>query len=230
MLQTFGEEIWTVGGPTLAIAGFPYPTRMVVIRLTDGGLFVWSPVALTEPLQHAIDRLGPVRHIIAPNGLHHLYVGAWQDAYPAAKTHGVAHLRTKRPDLRWDGDLGDTPAAAWAPDIDQVLIPGTRSTTEAVFFHRASRTAIFTDLIQHFEPGWVTGWRALAARLDLLTAPEPAVPRKFRLMMSDRRAARAAVLRILEWPTEKLLAAHCPPLTQNGRDVIARAFAWLVRR
>lgn len=87
MLQQFGEEIWTVDGPTVSVAGFAYPTRMIVIRLSDGSLFLWSPTALSSELQAAIDRLGPVRHIIAPNSLHHLFVGAWQAAYPAAQSY-----------------------------------------------------------------------------------------------------------------------------------------------
>ena len=39
---------------------------------------------------------------------------------------------------------------------------------------------LFTDLLQQFPPDWFHGWRALIARLDLMTAPEPSTPRKFR--------------------------------------------------
>ena len=99
--------------------------------------------------------------------------------------------------------------------------------TEAVFFHRQSQTAIFTDLIQQFSPDWFSGWRAVIARLDLMTAPQPEVPRKFRNAFVGRRAARAAVRRILEWPAERVLMAHAPPVTQDGQTFIRRAFRWL---
>ncbi len=46
MLQPFGEEIWLADGSIAMVAGFRYPTRMAVIRLADGGLFVWSPIQL----------------------------------------------------------------------------------------------------------------------------------------------------------------------------------------
>jgi hypothetical protein len=111
--------------------------------------------------------------------------------------------------------------------VDQVTVRGNLITTEIVFFHCKSRTAIFTDLIQNFRPGWFRGWRALIARLDLMTAPEPAVPRKFRLAFVNRRAARAALRRILTWPTGKVLMAHAPPVEADGRAFIARTFAWL---
>jgi hypothetical protein len=230
MLRCFAEEIWTAEGPIVSIAGFDYPTRTIVIRLSDGGLFIWSPTALSSDLQAAVDGLGPVCHIVAPNTLHHMFITEWHRAYPGAKIHAAPDLRAKHPDLNWDSDLDDTRPAEWANDIDQVVMRGNGITTEVVFFHRRSRTAIFTDLIQNFEPGWFRGWRALAARLDLLTAPRPTVPRKFRVAFYNRRLARNALRQILAWPTEAVLAAHAAPVSHNGRDVIARAFEWLLPR
>ena len=41
MLKQFGHEIWIADGPVVtAAAGFHYPTRMAIIRLSDGGLFI----------------------------------------------------------------------------------------------------------------------------------------------------------------------------------------------
>lgn len=230
MLLQFGEEIWTAGGPTVSVAGFRYPTRMVAIRLRDGALFIWSPTAPTSELRDSIDHLGPVRHLVAPNTLHHMFVGQWQKAYPAAETWAVSELRAKQPSLRVDHDLQDVPPPRWASEVDQVIIGGNLITTEVVFFHRQSRTAIFTDLIQHFDRGWFNGWRAIIARLDLLTATQPTVPRKFRIAFSDRKVAREAVERVLGWPIDKLLTAHGIPIAQGGRDVVAHAFKWLLRR
>ncbi|WP_029907892.1 DUF4336 domain-containing protein [Caulobacter sp. UNC358MFTsu5.1] len=227
MLQPFGEEIWLAEGSIAVVAGFRYPTRTAVIRLPDGGLFVWSPIRLSDDLKAAVDALGEVRHLIAPNSMHHLFVTDWQRAYPAARLHATLGLRQKRQDLDFDGDLEDAPAPGWAGEIDQVLVRGNRITTEVVFFHRRSGTTIFTDLIQHFGPTWFTGWRAVVARLDLMTAPEPEVPRKFRVAFVDRRAARMAVEKILAWPTRKVVMAHAPPVETDGQAFIARAFRWL---
>jgi hypothetical protein len=96
-----------------------------------------------------------------------------------------------------------------------------------VFFHRASATVLFTDLIQQFPPGWFGGWREIVARLDLMTEAEPAVPRKFRNTFVNRRAARAALARIQAWPAEKVLMAHGAPVERDGRTFIGRAFRWL---
>jgi hypothetical protein len=230
MLRQFGQEIWTADGPSVSVAGFAFPTRTIVIRLSDGSLFVWSPIALSSELKIAIDCLGPVRHIVAPNTLHHMFVGEWQSAYPAAKSYAVPALRAKRPDLKWDHDLKDAPAKEWSGEVDQIMVDGNSITTEVVFFHRQSRTAIFTDLIQHFEPGWFRGWRSIVAKLDLLTATRPTVPRKFRMSFCNRDIARTSVQRIIAWPTLGVLTAHGAPITHDGRDAITHAFEWLLRK
>jgi hypothetical protein len=229
-LEEFGPEIWIGNGPTVTAAGgFHYPTRLAVIRLAGGALFIWSPTALTDELRAAVDALGPVRVLIAPNALHHTFLEAWADAYPAARLYAPPGLRQRRRDLDFHADLLDGPPAEWSEDIDQVVVRGNLITTEVVFFHRQSRTVIFTDLIQHFSPSWFTGWRAVVARLDLMTAPEPQVPRKFRNAFVNRRAARAAVRRILAWPADKVLMAHAPPVEAGGQAFIGRAFRWLLR-
>jgi hypothetical protein len=226
-LQPFGEDIWIADGSEAEVAGFRYPTRMIVIRLKGGGLWLWSPVDYGEALGAAVAALGEVRWLVAPNSLHHLHLAAWRKAFPQAWLYAAPGLRPRRPDLDFDADLGEAPPAEWAGEIDHVLVRGNRITTEAVFFHRASGTVIFTDLIQHFRPGWFTGWRALVARLDLMVADEPSVPRKFRLAFTDRKAARAALRRILAWPCERVLMAHGPPIEGGGQAFIARAFRWL---
>jgi len=228
MLHEFGPAIWIADGGEAVVAGFRYPTRMAVMKLADGGLFVWSPIGLTDALKAAVDALGPVRHIVEPNALHHLYLPEWKHAWPAAKLHAPPGLRTKRNDITFDADLGDVPNPDWAEQIDQVLILGNRITTEAAFFHRASATVLFCDLLQQIPPHLLSGWRSLVARLDLMVGPEPQVPRKFRIAFSDRRAARAAIGKVLEWPAQKILIAHGAPVENNAQDYLRRAFRWLI--
>lgn len=229
-LREFGPGIWVADGPVVvAAAGFHYPTRMAVIRLSGGGSFVWSPTALTSEIRADVDALGPVSAIVAPNSLHHVFVAEWKAAYPDARLFAAPGLRERRGDLAFDGELCDEAPTEWAGDIEQVIVRGNAITTEVVFFHHASRTAIFTDLIQQFPAGWFSGWRSIIARLDRMVTPEPTVPRKFRMAFRDRRVAWAAVERILEWPAERVLMAHGALVAKDGRAAIARAFRWLVR-
>ena len=228
MLTEFGPNIWLADGPTVtAAARFRYPTRMAVIRLTNGDLVLWSPTAFTDDLRAEVEALGTVRYLVPPNSLHHTFLGDWQRAYPDAKVYAPPGLREKRKEIRFNADFSDGPIAAWEGEIDHAIMSGNRITTEVVFFHCQSRTAIFTDLIQQFPRGWFKGWRALIARLDLMTAAEPTVPRKFRVAFTDRRAARESIRHILAWPTDKVIIAHGPPITKDGQAFLRRAFRWL---
>jgi hypothetical protein len=229
-LHEFGPGIWVSEGPVVPCYGFPYPTRMALVRLSDGGLFVWSPIALSVTLEREIDALGPVRHLVSPNSIHHRFLGEWKSAYPHARLYASPGLRKKRRDLTFDVDLGDSPQPEWAADIDQVLMLGSFAMTEVVFFHRSSRTAIFADLIENFPRDWFKGWRGLVARLDGIVAPNPGAPREWRASFVNRRAARAALDRILAWPIERVLLAHGECASTNGAAFVHRAFAWLLGR
>jgi len=231
LLCQFGPGIWTVEGPVVPFfLGFRYPTRMALIRLSGGGLFAWSPVALSPALKTEVDALGPVRHLVSPNLLHHVFLAEWKSAWPHARLYASPGLRSRRKNLHFDADLADTPDPAWAADLDQVMLRGSFMMTEIVFFHRPSRTVIFADLVQNLPPDWGGGWRALLARLDGITAPNPGAPREWRATFINRRAARAALERILAWPIERVLIAHGEPATAGGAILVRHAFAWLLRR
>lgn len=230
MLEEFGPEIWIASGPRVTAAlGFNYPTRMAVIRLADEELFVWSPTALSDELKTEIASLGPVRHLVAPNSLHDLFIASWKQAYPEARLYAAPGLQERRRDLVFDAEIADDATLPWTSQIAHVVMAGNAITTEVVFFHAKSGTVLFTDLLQQFPPRWFSGWRALIAKWDLMLASEPSVPRKFRLAFTDTNAARAAAERLLSWPAEKVLMAHGTLVLADGRAFLRRAFRWLTR-
>lgn len=228
MLSRFGSEIWLADGdPIKAAAGFHYPTRMAVIRLGGGDLFIWSPIALTDALLHDVDALGVVKYLIAPNSLHHMHLQDWMTAFPMAETFAAPGLPSKRTDITFTSELTETPHPAWESDMDQVVMSGNAITTEVVFFHRQSGTVLFTDVLQQLPKGWYSGWRAIIARLDLMTEPEPTVPRKFRIAFRNKEALRSSVRKIRSWNTQAVLMAHGTPVTENAPAFLDRAFAWV---
>lgn len=228
-LAEFGPALWVGEGPVVSFLGFPYPTRMAILRLADGGLFVWSPIALSAEVKVAVDALGPVRFLVSPNLLHHLFLGEWKAAYPQARLYASPGLARRRKDLAFDGLLGDAPEPGWAVDVDQVVMRGNPFLTEVVFFHRASRTAIFADLIENFSPDWFRGWRGVVARLDGIVAPHPGAPREVRWsFLFKRRQARARLEHILAWPIKRVLMAHGDPVTSDGTAFVRKAFGWLL--
>ena len=203
---------------------------MAVIRLSDASLFVWSPIALSSQLRQDVEALGTVRYLVSPNRLHHRFLGQWKAAYPDARLYASPGLRSKRPDLAFDAELGDQPDPGWADAIDQVLVAGSFAMTEVAFFHRASRSAIFADLIENLSPDWFSGWRGWLARLDGIVAPNPGAPREWRASFIRRRAAKAALARILAWPIERVVLAHGEPASADGAAFVRGAFTWLLGR
>lgn len=232
VLKAVGPSLWLAEGPIVSFYGFPYPTRSVVARLADGGLWVWSPIELSPQVQQAVDALGTVAHLVSPNAIHHLYLQDWQRAYPGACLWGPRSSHDKRPDLRFEPALGDRPPAAWEADIDQVRFSGSRIMDEVVFFHRASSTVIVADLSENFSAAFLQRhwrwWQRPIARLWKIVEGYGYAPLEWRLSFTDRAAARAALERILAWHPRRVIMAHGRWQPEAGEAYLRRAFAWLV--
>lgn len=211
----------------MSFYGFPYPTRMAVVRLSDGSAWVWSPVALTDDIVDFMDTFDSVSHIVSPNKIHHLFLAEWQARWPDARMYAPPGLAKRKPELRFAAELGDEPDAVWAPDIDQVIFRGSLAMEEVVFFHRASRTAIFCDLIQRHPRAAMTGWRGMLMRLDGLVGPNGSTPREWRASFVRRSKARAARDKVLSWNPEQLLIAHGDCAQTGATEIIDRALSWI---
>ncbi len=227
MLEQFSDSLYISDGPTVSFYGFPYPTRMAVSRLSDGYVWVWSPVALTEALADEIDAFGPVRHIVSPNKIHHLFLQQWVERWPDARLYAPPGLARKKPELHFHAELDDEPSPAWAADFDQVVFRGSFALEEVAFFHRASRTAIIGDLIQRHSESAMSGWKGSLMRLDGLVGEHGSTPREWRASFIRREPARAARSRVLGWKPERLLIAHGQCARSDAANIIAEALSWI---
>jgi hypothetical protein len=227
MLEQFGPCLYFADGPTVSFFGFPYPTRMALARLTDGTLWVWSPIALTRELTEEVQALGPVRHIVSPNKIHHLFLHDWAEQWPAARLYSPPGLARKKDTLHFFAELDDEPDPAWAADIDQVVFRGSFALEEVAFFHRESRTAIIGDLIQRFTEASISGWRGKLIRLSGLVGEHGGTPGDWRASFLRRRPARAALQKVLGWNPERLLIAHGMCAQTGATKIIAQALQWI---
>jgi len=227
MLREFGPSLYLADGPTVPFFGFPYPTRMALARLSDGSVWVWSPVALTDELTDEVQAIGPIRHIVSPNKIHHLFLNEWTERWPDARLYAPPGLARRKPELHFDAELGDEPDAAWAADIDQVIFRGSLAMEEVVFFHRESRTAIICDLIQRHPESTVTGWKGQLMRLDSLVGEQGSTPREWRASFVRRGVARRARDKVLGWDAERLLIAHGACAQTGAAEIISAALDWI---
>ncbi|MDQ2091047.1 DUF4336 domain-containing protein [Marimonas arenosa] len=231
-LKPVAKDIWIVDGPLIRFWGMPFSTRATVVRLADGDIWVHSPTVLTDGLRAEVSRLGPVAHLIAPNWIHYAYVSDWQAAFPEAKAWaapGVEKRAAKKGmTLRFDADLGDAAEDPWAGEIDQMIVRGSRIHHEAVFFHRASKSLILTDLIENFEAEKLPWWMRIFLRLAGTMDPDGQMPRDMRQTFFRREdQLRAAVEQMIAWGPEKVILAHGRWYERDGVAELKRAFRFL---
>lgn len=229
VIEAFGEDIWVVEGDQVRLFTIPFETRMTVIRLSDGGLWVHSPVAATAPRLAAVEALGPVAHVVAPNKFHHLFVGPWLERFPGARAWAGPGLAKKRTDLPWTHELDDVPPVDWSAEIDQLIFGGTKFIPEAVFYHRRSKSLIVTDIVQNHRPEKNSRFWRWVKGLNGIMAPDGGCPRDWRLTVRDRDTARAARDRMLAWPFDRVVLSHGRCITEGAHAHIERAFRWLDR-
>jgi hypothetical protein len=225
------ENIWIVDGDNVNFHGFPYPTRSVVVRLQNGGLWIWSPIELSDRLRSEIQTIGQPAHLISPNKIHHLFLGDWHAAFPDAELWGPASTIRKRGDLQFQSPLNDEPPAAWVGQIDQCWVRGSFVMDEIVFLHLPSRTAILADLSENFSSKWLlenwAPWQRSLARLSKIVEGKGYAPLDWRLSFIHRRKLREAKAKVLGWDPRKIIMAHGEWQSENGREFLARSFEWI---
>jgi hypothetical protein len=230
-LKQVDAELWTAEGQ--ADAGVPgflrkydFATRMTVIRLADGGLFLHSPVRLDDRLRSELDALGTVRAVVAPNKAHHLYVGEYRVPYPKARFYGALGLQTKRRDLAFFGMLGDEAMPEWRGAIEQRLFRGLPWLNEVVFFHPASRTLLLTDLAFNVPVGRVWGVPLI---FRLMGAEGVFGPHRLvRWAIRDKQAALQSLKAILEWDFDRITVTHGDIVESGGHARLKAAFAFIL--
>jgi len=226
MLKAIDEDIWeAIGGMYLPGRLVHFSLRMTVIRLADGSLLLHSPIEIDDELAGSLADLGQVRHILAPNKLHHLFLAGAIARYPEASAYGAPGLAKKRRDIAFSDQLTDTAPAAWRDELDQVVMAGVPAVHEVVFFHRKSRSLIVTDLIFniHQTKGLLTG-----ILLRLVGAfRKPGQSRAWRLFTKDRSAAAQCLEVILGFDCRRVLMAHGDVLEGDLRPKLEKALAWM---
>jgi hypothetical protein len=224
-MRQLDTDLWIADSP-LRFLGLEVGTRMTVVRLSDNKLLLHSPVAPTPDLLRDVKAVGRVAYLVAPNQLHHLFIGEWQKAFPDAEVYVAPGLDTKRADLAITGVLTDEPESGWEDVIDQVLVDGFPFANEVMFFHRPSATLIATDLMFNVGPSSPPLTRLVIRLIGAYGRLSPTLLE--RLLIRDRSAFRHSLERILEWPFARVVVAHGEVSEKGGREEIVRGYSWLL--
>ncbi len=230
-LKRVADDVWIVDGPALRFGPrflrMPFPTRMSVVRLAGGALFVHSPTPLTRALATAIDEIGRPRWIVGPNRIHYWWIPEWRAAYRDAEVYLAPRIREQaRGRVDFPAHMLDA-AGGYPWDAEMATLPVEGGyMTEFVFFHIRSRTLILADLIENFEREKLPArWMRWLTRLGGVQHPGGGMPADLRVTFLRHRAElRRAVETMLSWHPERIVLAHGRWYRCNAQAELRRAF------
>lgn len=222
-LRPLADGIWEVEDRLPMPLGIRFPIRMTALRTGPSSLALISPIRLDDDLVAALDAVGRVEAIVAPNLLHHLYAGAAAARFPNARVYAPEGLRAKQPSLAF------TPLSpgALTSDIDVFRVDGAPDVGEHLFLHRPSRTLVATDLVFNVRSGvnWVT---RLVFRWVSGTYGHLRVSRLWRRFAKDRVAVRRSLETVLDADFERLVVAHGDPVPSGARSALRTGLGFLL--
>lgn len=214
-----GPGAWTIDHD-LRLGGMAFGTRTTVLRRADGALLLYAPGALDADQQAAIDALGPVATILAPNLMHHLSLRAAKERWPQAEVVAPPGLREKVPGLPIDRVIGE----AREGDLGGLrwrFIGGMPKLNELVLLQPETGTLIFGDLAFHFKDHpqwWLRTFMTLNGCYGRL-APS----RLFQTMVQDRARLSEDVAAVLGWDFDRIALCHGQIVPSGAKALLPRA-------
>lgn len=228
-IREFANDIWLVEGPIVPDMGLLFTTRMTIVRLSNGSIWISSPVPVSFATLKWISELGDVRYLIAATPRHVWRLATWHTIFPDAELWASRPtlFTLQKGHLPIMGYLGDTPASAWSPDFDQLEFKGNPLLSEVLFFHKNTHTVILDDLIQRNPPAQANVLTDAILKLAGAQNPDGVVGRDMRLTFLNRSLARQSLQKLLSWDFEKLIIAHGACFESDAKQYVRRAFTWL---
>lgn len=224
MFDEIAPGLWHATHDLTMSGGIQFRTRSTLIRLSDGGLWMHSPIPIDDASASELAALGDVRHIVAPNGFHDRFAAGAKARYPNATLWGSPALRQSKERPPVDAWLGETDAP-WADEIRFLCVEGVPKVDEFVFIHSASGTLILTDLLFQIRYP-VNAITKLVLWMAGVHKGRLAQSRIWRWVTKDRSAAGRSIERMLEWEFERVILAHGDLIEGNDSRERARDALW----
>lgn len=198
-------------------------TRMTVIRLREGALWVHSPIEPSPRLLADLSRLGEVKYVVAPNRTHHLFFQRFLASFPHAEGFIAPGLSEKVKALS-EYPVVPLPGP-WKEELQSWFIDGLPVLSETVWFHEKTGTLLLTDLLFSFGTNntglsrWVATLLGVYDRLGMSLT--------MKLMTKDKQALRRSIEPLLLLPVQRIVLAHDQVIEEQAAARLREAFEWL---
>ncbi|NEQ95762.1 MAG: DUF4336 domain-containing protein [Cyanothece sp. SIO2G6] len=233
MLRNIDVNVWVAEQPQKYF-GLEVGTRMTAIRLSEDKLLVISPIQTDDRMAAALNQIGTVSYIIAPNLYHHLYVDQFKQIYPQAQLWSPAALREKRPDLSIDKtfehdynlQMWDDVKALQVLGFKTLDMTGASDFNEWVFFHPDSKTLIITDLAYYFNE---SSSRIIKLITQLIGGYQKLRPSLLEKIASRERShLKQSIQKILTWDFKRVIMAHGGMVDQEAKQQFQQGYEWFL--
>ncbi len=232
--KPIAEGVWIVDAkPIRAMNVMVVPLRMTIFKLGTGDLLIYSPTHYDDTLRTAIEKLGPIKHLVAPSTGHWMFAKAWQEKCPEAKSWAVPELASRKSvreaGIRFDALLGPQPPEEWADEFEHVMFRGP-SYGELDMVHKPSGTLVVADTLLEVDAASLPPLsRAMAAAAGIC-APIGRAPAQLRALLSlNREVNAAAARRLISLAPRRMVPAHGNIIESNVSEHLRHSLDWLER-
>lgn len=144
-LHAFAQDVILVDGPNVRDFRGLFTTHMVVMKLTNGTVWVDSPLAVPDETLRRLTALGPVRYLVVATPRQVWRLAHWHALFPEAQlwVPRTTPFTLQKGHLPVTATLTDMPPPDWADDFDQLAFKGNPLIEEVLFLQKASRTVIW---------------------------------------------------------------------------------------
>jgi len=228
------SNVWTFSTPFTRLGLFRIGGRSTAIRLTSGDVWVLASTPLTTETKATIDRLGPVKFVVGPSSVHHLFLAEFHEAYPNARLLSVEEAIEKKrnENLNWHGYWSDSnrePTFGFEDEIKSCYFSGFKN-KDVAFFHSPSKTLIVADLIfnlpatEQYSESWIGSGLPLVSRFARLN-PYTTIHRKLAKVLGiDATAMSRDVKIVASWDIHRIIPCHGDVIEVDGNNAWRAAY------
>jgi len=241
-------HITTLSVPFWRFGVLKFGGRATLVRMENGAVAVFSPVALTDEVKKTVAEMGELKYIAAPDIEHHIFLGPWHEAYPSAKVIGPAGLPEKRAKQKNE----DVPFFAtyekagpfsvdseFDAEFDTEFIAAHMS-KELVICHKPSKTLIEADLLfnlpatEEFSHSGEPADTGILTRIwnSFMNARGTAIGQKRFIWyaisnhLGDRPGYNESIGRIAKWDFGTIVPCHGTVIEEDAKGVFQTVFEW----
>lgn len=256
VIRSITQNVTTISLPFTRSGFISLGGRATLVRLSNGSVAVFSPVAITPAVRSAVAELtGPthsVDYIIAPDIEHHLFISEWKREYPHAKLIGPEGLPEKRSkshpefssfDVVYTSDKKNkgqkvTVDDAFDREFDVEYVD-SHSNREIVFHYKPEHILIQADLLFNL-PATEQYSRVDASKRgnSIFDKIFTAIGRTdgdliwakrflwYLVSKRDREGFNASIRRIASWDFDTIIPCHGESMVGDGKERFTRLFEW----